>query len=170
MNDLDREHVLQKIVAVTGFLFALLILPVAQYLLVHNQDQPAAQEQGTVAGVSTDNTVTNAVVTDPAACVAQRTQDLADLQKFYDGELANLSNKHDPLIKGYQTALSQTPTSDTANTAALSKLIADEQAAYNAEKAPIQTAVDNEAKNISSRNCGETSATATATPAPAATP
>jgi hypothetical protein len=158
MHENDREHVLQKVVAVSGFLFALLVLPVAQYLLVNGQQQ-APTEQGTVAGVSTDNTVTtDAVVQDPEACIAQRSQDLADLQRFYDGEIANLNNKHNPLIQGYQAALAQTAATDTANIVSLNKLITDEQAAYSKEKAPIQAAVDKQTKEISSRSCGETPA------------
>lgn len=164
MSDNDREHVLQKVVAVSGFLFALLILPVAQYFLVNSQQQPAKQDQGTVAGVSTDTTITNASVTDPTACNAQKSQDLADLQRFYTGEIAALDRKYNPLIQSYQTALSQTAADDQANRAALQKLIDDEQQQYATDKAPIQIAVDKQTKEISSRDCGTATATPTATP------
>lgn len=162
MTDLDREHLLQKIVAVTGFLFALLILPVAQYFLVGGH-QAAQSEQGTVAGVSTDKTVTNAdVPSDPAACSAKRTQDLADLQKFYDGEVLALQRKHQAL-QMYKSAQASLPTDATADVKdSFVQLVATEQASYDKDLAPIKAAVDAQTKAISSEDC---SVTATATPA-----
>ncbi len=155
MSDLDREHLLQKVVAVSGFLFALLILPVAQYFLVNGR-ATTSTDQGTVAGVSTDTTVTNADVpaVDPAACIAKKTQDLADLQRFYDGEIAALDKKHPALVQEKDTLAAMTADTPVEQRDALTGVIATEQSEYDAAKAPIQTAVDKEAKRLSGQDCG----------------
>jgi len=157
MSDLDREHLLQKIVAVSGFVFALMVLPLAQYLLVNGQ---SAKEQGTVAGASTDKTITDthASLVDPKACVAKQTQDLADLQRFYDGEVANLKRNH-PELDEYKAAQASLPADASAETkASFVTLIADAQASYDADLAPIQKAVDAETERLSSQDCGATAA------------
>jgi hypothetical protein len=62
-EELQKEYLLHKIVAVSGFLFALLVLPVVQHVLVASREaaQPSgiagqsAPENGEVAGVSTES-------------------------------------------------------------------------------------------------------------------
>lgn len=161
MSDMDREHLLHKVVAVSGFVFALLILPVAQYFITNGREQ-AKQETGTVAGVSTDTNITKgAVVQDPATCEQNKEKDLADLQVWYDGRLTALNRDHDAAIKPYQEAIPLI-TGDNAETekASLQKLIDEETATYSTKRDQIASAVDSQTKEISSRIC--------ATPVPAA--
>jgi len=158
MTELDREHVLQKIVAVSGFVFALLILPVSQYIITNSRDQ--AKEQGNVAGVSTDTTITQASITQASAtCSQKKEKDLADLQLFLDGKMTALAREYDAQSAAYKAALPLEQ--DPAGKAALQKLIDEETASYLAKKDQVTLAVDSETKQISSEAC--------ATPGPAAT-
>jgi hypothetical protein len=162
MTDLDREHLLQKIVAGSGFLFALLILPIAQYYLVNSPETP--KEQGTVAGVSTDKTVTEAVVQDSTACTEQKSKDLSDLQVWQDGRIAALTRELDAAVQPYQQAIEVvTGENVEAEKAALTKLIADEQQAFEAKRNQIVAVVDAKVKELSTKDCGVVEATPEAT-------
>jgi hypothetical protein len=152
MSDLDREHLLQKVVAVSGFVFALLILPVAQYLLVHG-GQP---EQGAVAGVSTEESVINSNVPalDPVACQADKEAQLAELQEWNDGRMAALDRDFAAAVKPYQDAITLvTGENVAAEQEALGRLIADETTNYETKKNQILAAVDKRVKEISSTDC-----------------
>jgi peptidoglycan hydrolase CwlO-like protein len=150
MEDDKREHLLQKVVAVSGFLFALLILPIAQFALVNGR--PA--EEGTVAGVSTDETVTQASIEDPTACLEDKQQKLTELQEWLSGRLIALDRSYTAVVAPYQAALPVVTGDVEAEQRALNELIAKETAKYDAEKAQIVAAVDAQVKEQSSRDCG----------------
>jgi hypothetical protein len=150
MDTQDREHLLQKVVAVSGFVFALLILPVAQYVLVHGGQQPA--EQGTVAG---DTTITNAdLPSDPAACTAKKSQDLKDLQAWQDNRLAALDRDYKTAVDPYKAAIPVVTGDVVKEQASLQSLIDDETRKYTAKKTAITTAVDKQITALSAQNCG----------------
>jgi hypothetical protein len=152
----DREHLLQKIVAVSGFLFALLILPVAQFVLVNGRANQA--EKGNVAGVSTDETITRgSVATDPATCTTDKQKQLTDLQSWLTNRMVALDRDYKASVQPYQAALPLVTGNDIqAEKAALNQLIADETTKYNTDKAQITAAVDKQTKEFSAIDCGET--------------
>ncbi|HSI20986.1 MAG TPA: hypothetical protein VLA04_04810 [Verrucomicrobiae bacterium] len=154
MNDLDREHLLQKVVAVSGFLFALLILPIAQYMLVNGREGVA--EKGAVAGVSTGETVLGSVVADdPVACQATKEKDLRELQEWSDSRLLALQRDYNAAIAPYEQAIPLvTGQNVEQERGALSKLIAGETVSYNAKKEQIAAAVDGKVSEISRVDCG----------------
>jgi hypothetical protein len=158
MTDLEKEHLLHKVVASSAFLFALLILPVAQYLLVSSQ--PAVQ-QGDVAGVSTqapEVSVAPQRVLTPAECEAQRAQDLADLSKWDEGKKRAMLTAYETAVKPYKDAIAVL-TGDQATIDqekySLNQLIEDEYRPYLERLDSVQKAVATQRQEIVSRTCGD---------------
>jgi hypothetical protein len=158
MHDLDREHRLHKVVAVSGFLFALLILPVAQFILKDGREL-AQRESGSVAGVSTDTSVTNASVIDPVTCSATREQELKELQAWSEVRIGVLDREYATTVAPYEAAI-PVLTGDTVATEkqALEGLISEAQQSYETKRDQVVTAVDAQVKEISSRDCGSAAA------------
>lgn len=157
MTELDREHFLQKVVAASGFLFALLILPVAQYLLLDGQNRAEQTEQGSVAGVSTEEQIIrgNIPQDNPLQCLEAKRQELTNLQEWSTGRLAALQREYEAAITPYQQAIPVlTGDNVDAERAALQGLIADEAAAYSARRDQIVAAVDARVKEVSALECG----------------
>lgn len=151
MTDLEKEHVLHKVVAASAFLFALMILPVAQYLLVNSK-----ADNGQVAGVSTDQTITRSNVTNPVECSQKKDQDLADLTKFEDGKKRALLRDYQTAVQPYQAAqqvLTGTPEQIQTEKAALDKLIDAEYQPYLKKLSDVQTAVDTQRQQINAEVC-----------------
>jgi hypothetical protein len=152
MNDTDKEHVLHKVVAASAFVFALMILPVAQYILVGSK--PA--ETGQVAGVSTDASVTKQSVLSPAECVAQQQKDLADLTTFEAGKKQALLRAYETAVAPYKAAqqvLTGTPEKIQTEKQALNSLIDVEYQPYLAKLSTVQTAVEKQRADITARTC-----------------
>lgn len=152
MNDLDREHVLHKVVAASAFVFALMILPVAQYLLVGNK----TPETGQVAGVSTDKTVTQQNVLSPSECEAQKQKDLTDLSTFEAGKKQALLRTYDAAVAPYTAAeqvLTGTPEKIQSEKQALESLIDAEYQPYLAKLSTVEQAVSKQRADITARNC-----------------
>jgi hypothetical protein len=154
MTDLDREHLLQKIVATSGFLFALLVLPIAQYLLI-NGEAGGHPEQGQVAGVTTDESLLRgSVPSDPTACRADQEKELRELRVWQDGRLLALQREYETAIEPYQAALPVlSGSSIETERQALQRLINDETRSFEAKRDQIITAVERQAKEISARPC-----------------
>lgn len=99
---------LHRIVAGSAFLLAICMLPVLQYVLVEkpaNATKAAvagtALVGGTVAGVSTDTTITTATV---LSCAEQQVQ-LADLDRWIKGKKAAISRELTEKLQPYEDAL-----------------------------------------------------------------
>lgn len=158
MTDLEKEHLLHKVVASSAFLFALLILPVAQFLLVSGQ--PTAQ-QGEVAGVSTEApsvSVAPQRVLTPAECEAKRTTDLADLEKWDEGKKRAMLTTYEAAVKPYKETLAiLTGTQESIDTEkeSLNRLIEGEYRPYLEKLESVETAVATQRQEIVSRTCGD---------------
>jgi len=156
MHDLKKEHLLHKIVATSGFLFALCILPVAQYLLVNGGKIPS---NGSVAGISTDTKVAAEVPQDQgssASCSAKKQQELSDLATFYNGKKAALLRDYQTAVQPYQaaeTVLAGTPESIAAEKAALDGLINDQNTKYTQNLAAVDAAVKTAQDGIAAESC-----------------
>src|ERR1044072_9795036 len=154
MNDLEKEHLLHKIIAASAFVFALMILPVAQYFLVSNKLPP---EQGQVAGFSPEPQVTTqANVANPAECEAKKQQDLADLDRFYNGEKQAKLRDYEAAVAPYKQAqevLQGEPEKVQQEKAALDGLIEAEYQPYIQKLTAIEQAVSGERQTIQSRSC-----------------
>jgi hypothetical protein len=155
MTELDREHLLQKVVAASGFLFALLILPIAHYTLVNGVTE-GQQDQGEVAGATTDESVLrSSVAADPLACRSEQEQELRELQNWQDGRLIALRRNYDAAVQPYQAALPLlTGENIEAERLALTRLINDETSKFEVQRNQILAAVEARGKEISSRACG----------------
>lgn len=82
MHPIAKEHLLHKILAGSAFGLALSLLPIAHFL----QTRPT--EAGTVAGVSTDTSITS------QSCVADRQQKLDDLDRWLKNQQAYDLNEY----------------------------------------------------------------------------
>ena len=157
MTDLEKEHLLHKVVASSAFLFALLILPVAQYLLVSSQPQ----QQGEVAGVSTEapqELVAPQRVLTPAECEVKRTQDQADLDKWAEGKKRAMLTAYEAAVKPYKetlTVLTGDQASIDEEKSSLNRLIEDEYRPYLEKLASVDAAVATSHQEIVSRTCGD---------------
>lgn len=167
-KDLSREHFLHRLVAGSAFIFALCILPVAQYFLVQSRTEVSAtQEKGEVAGVSTSNNTSEPEVLGVAAtpeaspktkaeCEAKKTKDLADLQRFIDGKKKAMLTSYEVKVQPYRYALSALdPNSPSASAerAELTSLIDAEYQPYLQELATVEKLVVDENARISSAAC-----------------
>ncbi len=187
-KDLQKEHRLHRLVAGSAFIFALSILPVAQYVLLRNQtsapgaevatqerrygavesiangtvsESIATNEEGQVAGVTTDGTVSLdtelAFPADPAACTEARTARLSELRTWADAYKATKLAAFERTVKPYREAL-QVLTGDAATlvreTEALNRLIDAEYQPYLTELARIESAVAGRQLAIQDAVCG----------------
>lgn len=159
MTDREKENLLHKIVASSAFVFALCILPVAQYLL---GGTGALSEKGTVAGVSTDQSITEQSVAVPSpsaaplSCVDQQKKDLADLDSWMAGKKAAITREYDNAVKPYRDAipsLQGTPSQISANVTILNQKIADAYAPYDKRLSAAESAVASQKAAIESRSC-----------------
>lgn len=73
MHTVAKEHFLHKVLAGSAFALALSLLPIVHYL------HAPSVEGGTVAGASTDATITS------PSCLADRQQKLDDLDRWMKG-------------------------------------------------------------------------------------
>ncbi|CAN5164228.1 hypothetical protein BH11PAT4_BH11PAT4_5100 [soil metagenome] len=166
-KDIAREHLLHRLVAGSAFIFALCILPVAQYFLVQSRTETAqTQEQGQVAGVSTDSSpnpevfaavaTPEALPTTQAECDAKEAKDLADLQRFIDGKKKAMLTNYEVTVQPYRYALAAIdPKSNDAASerAELTALIDDAYQPYLQELATIEQLVVEEKAKITSTIC-----------------
>ena len=74
MHSHEKEHLLHKILAGSAFAVALSLLPIIHYL------RAIPLEGGTVAGASTDTSITS------ESCIASRQQQLDDLDRWLKGK------------------------------------------------------------------------------------
>jgi len=112
-----KELLLHKVVATSAFVFALCILPVAQYLLIGHGAASQRGEQGTVAGVSTDSSITEASVPTPTpatttvqTCEVLQQQKLESLQAQLTNWIASekqLEVKYPQDYSSYESAITQ---------------------------------------------------------------
>ena len=156
MNDLRREDLLHKIVATSGFLFALCILPVAQYYLVANQLPAGAKIEGQVAGVSTDTSITEASVPTPIpaghqGCEAQRAVDLVNIQRLETGDLIAYKREYEVALTKDQDSLTPLSASDRQKLSTL--LFAAEAKKYEDSKTQLEAALVPQKKSVESRPC-----------------
>ena len=164
MNPVEKEHLLHKVVAASAFVFALSILPLSQYFLVINRIP--AGEQGKVAGVSTDASITHTQADIPVAssspaltgqaCETQKQQELAQLDAWMDNDKKGLQSKFQKEIDPYQKAIPLIQGSDDyihTQTDALNRLISDADQIYRQKVADAQSAVDSQKKSIDARSC-----------------
>jgi hypothetical protein len=124
MDGLEKEHLLHKIVASSAFLFALCILPVAQYYLVTNQlpaNSKNAPQIGQVEGVSTDKSIIQNDVPAPSpvmpvqnsnytglSCIQKKNKEIADLTSWDTGYKQHLLSVYETTVAPFQNALKQT--------------------------------------------------------------
>lgn len=122
-----KEYTLHRIMAGSAFVFALCILPIAQYLLTQSQksEEPVAESasasprygydqsvgdqngQGEVAGVSTDNGDTSVLSNIPAdATVSPEPKDRAECLAWKERDLSDLKTfsegKHASMQSDYE--------------------------------------------------------------------
>lgn len=147
MHDREKEHLLHKIVASSAFLFALSILPVAQYFLVTNQLQTQTQS-GVVAGASTDKTITQAAdvpqIT-PGTCIQDINADIASLEAWRLNKEKGLDSDYQKAIEPYTAAksvLTGDPTSIAQESGALDMLINDEHQKYLDKIGAVEKAIN----------------------------
>ena len=180
MNGIEKEQVLHKVVAASAFLFALCVLPVAQYYLVTNKLE-GKSESGQVAGASTDQSITRSSVAstsgstetgDPVAacdksypqlsCEERRSKCLDDLDRFLTGKKQSIISGYESLtvVKQYRAALEdiqKNNPSDTTNIEALNKLIDGEYQPYVKKLSDVESAVESQKKLLEARSCSESS-------------
>jgi hypothetical protein len=158
-EDLAREHFLHRLVAGSAFLFALCILPVAQYFLVGGRNI----EQGQVAGISTEVTPSPTVLANISEngatlleCTQKKETDSADLSRFLDGKKKAMLRDYEAAVEPYRYAKTQLVGSGeqvATESASLDKLIDDEYQKYLKQLADVDTAVAAEQKTIEERVC-----------------
>jgi hypothetical protein len=162
--DLERrEQLLHKVVAGSALAFAVSILPVAQYYLTPFNGTAATPETGTVAGVSTDADFADIPAASPspsyatlAECQAAKDSDLANLDRYLQGKkLADLA-AYNKEVDPYQQALKVlkgTPDEIAQNTTALNQLIDQTYQPYLKKLSDVESAVESQKNEISSRVC-----------------
>lgn len=159
MNDIQKEHVLHKVLASSAFICALCILPVAQYFLVNNQLPQGRGDQGQVAGVTTERASVapeTTVADETPECSTNTTQELADLQLYLDGKKAALLRDYQQLVAPYEQALlavTGAPAKAEEERAAIQSLIDREQQPYLKKLTAVEEAVESQKKDIESRSC-----------------
>jgi len=164
MHERRRELTLHKVVAGSAFLFALCLLPVAQYLLF---DYPgkviptASIEGGTVAGVSTDQSITATSTPrtlgdqQEIAC-ADRDKQLEAIDAWMVSRRLSVEKTYEEAVKPYRDALGQlqgTPDQIASEQTALNSLITNARPAYDQKIADAQRAVDSQKLSLTSAPC-----------------
>lgn len=173
----EKEQKLHKIVAASGFLFVLLMLPLVQYLITSGQkayiaenNAKSSQESGQVAGASTDeNVLAGATTTTPGAtdntvkkyasvqdCQAQKAKDSDDLDKFANGKKIALKNTYEESVAPYKKGLDQLNKKSknyVSERGALDQLISDQYATYLRKLDEVEKAVSSQKASIDSVEC-----------------
>ncbi|MEI6478299.1 MAG: hypothetical protein WCO52_04930 [bacterium] len=157
MTDTQKEHLLHKLIASSAFLFALCILPVAQYLLVSGQvTSTATKTGGQVLGASTDSTIINADVPS-LSCQEAKTKDLNQLEvSYYQPTLAKWQADEDTAasaLEGELVNLKVDPATTQAQLDALSAQIEATKAPFETKIAQLTSAVESQKNEIESRAC-----------------
>lgn len=154
-----KEDILHKVVATSAFLFALSLLPVAQFVVERSKVAKApVSSQGQVAGARTDTeTVRGSVpVQDTALCEGQKTEELAELENWAAKTRKGYTNAMSAKIKPYQEAipvLQGSPAQIAEEKAALEGLMAQEKAPYDKKLSDLEKAVASQKDAIASRPC-----------------
>jgi hypothetical protein len=160
MTPLQKEQRLHQIVAGSAFVFALCALPVAQQVLLRH----GTQQQGAVAGISTDTSITAVDVSAPtpkiyatkADCLLDKDQQLSDLARFVAGKRQSIQEQSDAATSPYQAALSNlkgTPDQVAEETTALSGLIEQATAPYRTKLSEVESAAASQKEAIASLPC-----------------
>lgn len=173
MTDMEKEYLLHKILAASAFLFALCILPVAQYLLVSNRlEEPGivGVEQGQVAGVSTEDANTTGQVVragvaapinpdesvEEGTCSPALAEEVAQLERWTTGKKAAMLAAYEASVKPYQEVVPTLRGSAeyiASETAALNRLIDAEYQPYLKKVAEVDRAVESQKKLLVSKFC-----------------
>lgn len=171
MDDLRKEQILHKVIAASAFLFALCILPVAQYFLVSNQlpDKSASTTTKEVASTPNPeekvmgnvpaeelNSVSSQPVTKGQACLQQKERELSDLERWVNGKKNALWRSYEQNISPYKQAMDQIegdPEKVASEKAALQSLIDQEYEDYLKKLSEVEAAVDSQKQSIQSRSC-----------------
>lgn len=163
-----RQHLLHRVIAASAFIFAICILPVAQYYLVSSEQLDGGQ----VAGVSTvaldqtgEDRALNVVEASPTpseeggqqlTCSQKQQKDLEDLDIFLKGKKSAMERNYLAKIAYYQEAIAQIE-GDSAEAledrAGLLKLIEAENRPYLNELAQVESVVSAERTKIQAVSC-----------------
>ena len=167
-NDVKREQRLHRVIAATAFVFALCVLPVAQYLLVQRPTQQLAstQENGQVAGVTTTRDLGDAALATPAPptpsptslaeCNANKAKDTDDLQRFAEGKKKSMLSKYEVSVQPYKVALANLSGEGPdviRERENLSQQIDQKSTAYQAELNTVEQAVASSQQAINDYVC-----------------
>ena len=135
MHHLERrEQLLRRVVAVSGSLLALCLLPIAQHFLQDGK-APAALN----VSPSPDAEV-RANIPQDTSCTTDLQRQIADLTARQSQQLTDLEKEYQSLIEPYQAAkqaLTGTPESIQTERHALDALIKEESEKYTAARAQI---------------------------------
>ena len=162
MNEHEKEQVLHKIVAGSAFVFALSLLPIAQYYLTSSG--ALSKEQGAVAGVSTDSSITSDALANfstpspttyasLADCQAAKTKEVNDLETYRIGkEQADVAD-YNTSIQPFQAALSDPATTTEDRTALLNLIETNYHQPYLSKVSAVESAVSQKKAEVESRSC-----------------
>jgi len=161
MTTRAKEHLLHRIIAASSFVFALCILPVAQYALVGLGEN--GDGQGAVAGVSTDRTITEQNVPaasaspDPESC-SVRDQAVAKAQAQISAWNATFSTWESATNQKYdQQVIDASATLSGEALAAKAQEIAAEKhqviASYAASVDKEVSLLSSQKEELASRSC-----------------
>lgn len=177
MEIAEKEQKLHKIVAASGFLFVLMMLPLVQYLITSGQAAYIAenktknsQESGQVAGASTDDSVlagANATTSGEEDttvkkyasvqdCQAQKAKDSDDLDRFANGKKVALKNTYEESVAPYKKGLEQLDKKSknyVSERGALDQLISDQYVTYLRKLDEVERAVLSQKASIDSTLC-----------------
>jgi hypothetical protein len=148
MNEDRKIKLLHKILAVSGFFCALLILPVAHFFLL--DAHVSGTEVGQVEGVSTERPdATSTPSPSPLTC-AEKTQKLADLDTWLTEQKKFELDRYNSRVVNFQATL---PTLQGSEKDALQKVIDGEQATYQRRVQAASDAVDVQKEETASLPC-----------------
>lgn len=149
MPDEQKIQILHRILAVSGFICALLILPFSHYYLLDRQLTSVA-ETGQVAGVSTTlPEIAASPSASPLTC-AQKAQKLADLDKWLVDQKTYEAQRLSDQITPFQKTL---PTLTGQEYTALNSVITTAQQTSQARVQAAEGAVDSQKKDVASLPC-----------------
>jgi len=160
-EDLAREHFLHRLVAGSAFLFALCILPVSQYFLLGNKAADVGQVEGvaTVAPASpsvfadVNGSVASPTPTSLVECLRIKNQDLADLQKFLDGEKKAMLASYEKAVQPYHTQMEQVNPNAPQKAETIANLQKQIDDQYNNNLNQVNNAVATQQDAINNRSC-----------------
>ena len=161
MHNFEHENLLHKIVAGSAFVFALCVLPLANYALQSGRNQ--AQEAGKVAGASTDTTIINGDIAKPQItpqatplCGAEQAQALANLDLFVAGQKSFLQKQFSENTAQYTAAIAHltgTKQHVASEKLALQSLIQAKQDDYSTRLAKVESVVAPQKAALLSASC-----------------